>query len=318
MIQTNNIIDSFAKDIALGLSDNPKYLSSKYFYNTEGDKLFQKIMAMPEYYLTNAEDEILSKQSNLIRKSFGNQPIDIIELGAGDGSKTKHLLNNLIEHKVEVRYIPSDISPNILEELKSNLSKEIPSLEVIPLTGDYFKSLVELPDCKDRKRVMLYLGANIGNLERKEASNFLRQLQQFLKKGDQIMIGFDLKKNPQTILDAYNDAQGFTAAFNLNLLKRINEELGGNFDTDAFTHWERYNPETGSARSYLVSKRKQSVTIEALETTFTFEPWETIRMELSQKYSQSDIEQLSTSAGYKVVQHFFDSKKYFVDSLWEY
>jgi len=310
-------VDTFAKDVETGLSASPKHLSSKYFYNTEGDRLFQKIMAMPEYYLTNSEAEILSKQADEIRKAFGNQPIDIIELGAGDGSKTKLLLKNMVENDVDVRYIPSDISSNILEELKENFAKEIPSLEVFPLAGDYFKSLVDLPDSSGRKKIMLYLGANIGNLEKKQAISFIAQLKQFLDAGDLLMIGFDLKKNPQTILDAYNDPTGITAAFNINLLSRINLELDANFNIEEFSHWERYNPETGAARSYLVSRKNQKVTIDALEQSFEFEAWETIRMELSQKYGMNDIANLAEQSGYKLTKRFVDSKGYFVDAVFE-
>ena len=310
-------ISTFATDINQGLSHPNKYLSSKYFYNAEGDRLFQEIMAMPEYYLTNSEAEILSEQADAIRESLGTAPLDIIELGAGDGSKTKYLLQNLVQHQIDVRYIPSDISNNILEELKANYAREIPSLEVLPLVGDYFKSLVQLPNSSGRKRVMLYFGANIGNLEKHKAAEFLGSLKKFLNPRDNLFIGFDLKKDPQTILDAYNDETGFTAAFNLNLLKRINDELGANFNIDQFQHWERYNPETGAARSYLVSKCKQSVHINALNKCFDFEAWETIRMELSQKYSLKEIEQLAEKSGYKPLQNFTDRSVYFVDALWQ-
>ncbi len=274
-------------------------------------------MAMPEYYLTNAEEEILFEQADDIRIAFGNQPLDIIELGAGDGSKTKFLLKNLVDNNVDVRYIPSDISSNILAELQSNFAKEIPKLKVITLAGDYFKSLVKLPDSANRKRVLLFLGANIGNLEKKHAVEFIGELKEFLNPGDSMMIGFDLKKDPQTILDAYNDSSGITAAFNINLLSRINVELDADFNIDQFSHWERYNPETGAARSYLVSRKKQKVTIGAIEQTFEFEAWETIRMELSQKYSIKDISELAENAGYKLTEQFIDGRGYFVDALFE-
>ena len=317
MSTNKTAVDTFAMDIEEGLRSSPKFLSSKYFYNAEGDRLFQEIMSMPEYYLTNAEAEILDKQSDAIRTSFGNQPVDIIELGAGDGSKTKFLLKNMVDNKMDVRYIPSDISPNILAELKSNFATEIPNLEVITLAGDYFTSLVDLPDSTGRKRILLYLGANIGNLEKSHAAEFIGQLKQFLNLGDSIMIGFDLKKDPQTILDAYNDPAGITAAFNINLLNRINIELDADFNVEQFSHWERYNPETGAARSYLVSRKKQKVNIGALEQSFEFEAWETIRMELSQKYGMNDIAELAKNSGYKFAERFVDSRGYFVDAVFE-
>jgi len=317
MSQSISIDNQFAKDIKTGLEASPKKLSSKYFYDAKGDELFQAIMAMPEYYLTNCEQEIFETQSAAISQAFGDEPLDIIELGAGDGSKTKVLLKQLLTEGKSLRYIPSDISENILSELQLNFKKELPYLEVLPLAGDYFSSLKNLPNSSGRKRVMLYLGSNIGNLEKDAAVEFLAHLKQFLNSGDLFLCGIDLKKDPQIILDAYNDAAGITAAFNLNLLRRINRELGGNFDLQEFKHWERYDPHTGEARSYIVSKKAQSVTISALKRSFDFEAWESIRVELSQKYSQKEIDTLAIAAGYQPKQTFIDQRNYYVDALWK-
>lgn len=318
MPHTNTQLSVFAQDVLQGLSGNPKTLSSKYFYDTKGDELFKQIMAMPEYYLTNSEQEIFDLSKSKIAEALGDRPLDIIELGAGDGTKTSTLLTELVGQNKDARYIPSDISPNILSELQQRLNTELPALQVFPLAGDYFHSLANLPDRSDRKRVFFYLGSNIGNLEKNGAVLFLKFLHQYLKTGDQILIGIDLKKDPSIILNAYDDPHGHTANFNLNLLARINRELGANFDLNHFRHWESYDPLTGSARSYLVSKREQQVTIESLQRSFHFDAWESIGVELSQKYNPLEIDELAKAAGYRREIHFFDSRARFVDSLWNY
>ncbi|MEM1123079.1 MAG: L-histidine N(alpha)-methyltransferase [Bacteroidota bacterium] len=307
----------FAKDIDEGLSSTPKKLSSKYFYDAKGDELFQQIMAMEEYYPTDCEYEILSTYRKNLLQDFAGQRFDLIELGAGDGTKTKVLLRHFLQEKADFRYVPIDISGNILAELKTALHEEMPTLEVSPVQGDYFKSLKQIPHVPDVRKVVLFMGGNIGNLDMNEANVFLRVLASHLHKGDLLMTGFDLKKDPQVILDAYNDAKGITAAFNLNLLYRINRELGANFEIDQFQHWPTYNPLTGATKSYLVSATKQEVHIEALNKTYHFDAHEAIDMELSQKYSLKDIEALAEKSGFQVRAHYTDDRRYFVDSLWE-
>lgn len=307
----------FAKDIEEGLSQTPKKLSSKYFYDEKGDELFQQIMAMEEYYPTNCEYEILSSHRADLLNDITAKRFDLIELGAGDGTKTKVLLRHFLQQKANFRYVPIDISGNILAELKAALGEEMPTLEVSPVKGDYFKSLKEIPHQENTQKVVLFMGGNIGNLDMEEASVFLRVLASHLHKGDLLMIGFDLKKDPQVILDAYNDKQGITRAFNLNLLHRINNELGANFNIANFKHWPTYNPLTGATKSYLLSTEQQEVHIAALDETFQFDAYEAIDMELSQKYSLKDIQDLATKSGFTVKKNYTDKRNYFVDSLWQ-
>ncbi|MEM1119370.1 MAG: L-histidine N(alpha)-methyltransferase, partial [Bacteroidota bacterium] len=203
------------------------------------------------------------------------------------------------------------------EELATALAKKWPTLDVDPIQGDYFKSLKQIPHQPNTQKVVLFMGGNIGNLDMEEASVFLRVLASHLHKGDLLMIGFDLKKDPQVILDAYNDQQGITRAFNLNLLNRINRELGGNFNKDNFKHWPTYNPLTGATKSYLVSVKAQDVFIEAIGKTYHFEAHEAIDMELSQKYSLTDIQHLAAKSGFTVKKNYMDRRNYFVDSLWQ-
>ncbi|TQD39796.1 L-histidine N(alpha)-methyltransferase [Haloflavibacter putidus] len=310
--QPTTLRTQFETDVEKGLSASPKYLSSKYIYDKKGDKLFQQIMNLPEYYLTNCEFNILEKHQDLITQYFkADTGFDFIELGAGDGKKTKILLRNLVQQKLNFKYLPIDISQHILDDLEYSLKTEIPDLEIETLQGTYFKVLENLKSYVTRKKVIIVLGSNIGNLEHQRAVEFLKNIQLAMNPRDMLFMGFDQKKDPQTILDAYNDPQGITAAFNKNLLARINTELGGNFDLDNFKHWETYNPQTGTAKSFLVSTKEQRVFIEAFSKEFNFKPWETIHCEISQKYDNEVVEWLAGEAGLKIKEFFTDDNKYY-------
>ncbi|GJM34383.1 MAG: dimethylhistidine N-methyltransferase [Saprospiraceae bacterium] len=315
---TNVAIDrDFATHVANGLSANPKKISSRYFYDDQGDKLFQRIMNMPEYYLTNSEMEIFQNQKDAILKAVNGQPFDLIELGAGDGTKTMVLLRHFLKAGSKFRYCPVDISEHVLEELGAKLAKELPELEVDPLPGEYFEVLRQLDSSvSKRPRVIFFLGANIGNFPKLDAKRFLKQLRGLLQPGDQLLIGIDLKKDPAIILNAYNDPAGITAAFNLNLLHRINRDLGGNFAVNQFKHWETYNPLNGETRSAIVSKIEQKVHIEAIDQSFHFNAWEAIDVELSLKYDRQEIALMAAEVGFRVKAEFVDKQEYFVDSLW--
>ncbi|MCB0628373.1 MAG: L-histidine N(alpha)-methyltransferase [Saprospiraceae bacterium] len=313
---TQDVDTAFAHDVEKGLSRQPKMLSSMYFYDRRGDELFQAIMRMPEYYLTDSELEIFTGQKDQILNAVGDEPFELIELGAGDGYKTKVLLSHFLEKEVSFVYRPVDISPNVLHHLQQDLKKQWPELLVRPLNGDYFRMLERLQSEAGHRKVILFLGANIGNYTYDEAADFLSQLCAQMGPDDLLLIGFDLKKDPAVILDAYNDRAGITAAFNLNLLERINRELGADFVIDEFHHWETYDPVNGAARSYIVSKKEQTVQVEALGRSFHFEAWEAIDVELSLKYSPNELEELAHRAGFEPLRHFYDDRRYFVDSLW--
>ncbi len=315
--KTEEATSTFGEDISKGLSQQPKQLPSKYFYDAKGDQLFQDIMNMPEYYLTNAEYEILDTQKSEILELIGADTFDLIELGAGDGTKTKLLLEHFLEEKADFCYSPIDISGNVLRQLKSDLQRRWPELCCEPLQGDYFKILEDLALTHDVKKVILFLGANIGNFTRERAQAFLEHVGDYMRQEDMLLVGFDLKKDPEVILNAYNDPAGITAAFNLNLLERINRELDADFDLDQFKHWETYDPITGATRSFIVSMTDQEVRIGALEKTFHFDAWEAIDVELSQKYDVPMIEKLAREAGFEVVKNLYDEKRYFVDSVWK-
>ena len=313
------ITTEFAKDVDLGLSSGPKFLKSKYFYDANGSKIFQDIMQMPEYYLTNCEEEIFQLQKKQLFESFTNSQnhFEIVELGAGDGKKTRILLEYFLEQGSKIKYIPIDISEEAIAQLSARMIREIPGLDLEGKVGDYFNLMEEINSYDKTDKVLLFLGSNIGNFTEKESIEFLRHLHQVMNPGDKLFTGFDLKKDPEVILKAYNDPHGYTASFNLNLLRRINEELGADFELLKFMHKEVYDPVTGAAKSYLVSREKQTVTIRGLKKAYRFEQWEPIYMERSQKYDLKMIEDLAEKSGFAVVRNFTDSRQYFMNSLWK-
>jgi dimethylhistidine N-methyltransferase len=303
---------AFEEDVYKGLTNHPKYLFSKYIYDKRGDKLFQDIMNLPEYYLTNCEYNILKNHAEEIAGTFNaTDGFDLIELGAGDGKKTKVLLRYLVENNMDFEYLPIDISQNALEKLETSLKNEIPQLKMKIQQGTYFQILDKLADFNSRKKVIMMLGSNIGNLLHKDAIDFLKNISSAMSREDMLFMGFDQKKHPQTVQDAYNDKTGVTEAFNKNLLIRINSELKANFEPDTFMHWETYNPETGTAKSFLVSKKEQEVKIGNLGLHVHFDAWETIHTEISQKYDDHVVAWLAEQSGLKVTGAFTDEKGYY-------
>jgi len=309
---------NFANDVLNGLSTKSKFLSSKYFYDEKGDKLFQRIMELDEYYLTSCEYEILENNKGYLLDKFQNfdSSFHLVEFGAGDGFKTKILLGHFLEAKANFRYVPIDISYHALNNLMSDLGNSYPDLIGGGIHADYFQGLRSLNGKMSRK-IILFLGSNIGNFRHDQARKFLKKMRDNVRDNDLVLIGFDLKKEPGVIRKAYNDSEGVTGEFNLNLLRRINAELGGQFVVDNFEHKPEYNHENGEARSYLVSRVDQTVCVEKLGKEFTFKADEKIFMEISQKYDPEDINELASLSGFKIVTNLYDKRKYFVDSLWE-
>lgn len=313
------ILSDFAQDTLKGLLAPQKFLSSKYFYDETGSEIFQKIMRMPEYYLTDCELEIFSNQKQNILEciNMSNNDFELVELGAGDGLKTKVLLKYFISQEIDFEYVPIDISNSALEKLIRDLTREIPTLNTRPLNGDYFDILDQLNQTESKPKVILFLGSNIGNFMENEAIRFLKQLRKVMQPFDHLLIGFDLKKSKEIILKAYDDPHGYTSDFNLNLLKRMNKELGANFDLDRFTHKETYDEESGEALSFIVSSENQEIFFNELDTSISLKKDERIFVEISQKYNEDMIHYLANKSGFKVKQNFIDDRHFFMDSLWE-
>ncbi|MGB0524712.1 MAG: L-histidine N(alpha)-methyltransferase [Flammeovirgaceae bacterium] len=310
----------FADDIQEGFSQQPKIISSKYFYDDRGSQLFAEIMNLDEYYLTDCEYEIFNLQREQITQAFlaGGDGINLIELGAGNGLKTQLLLSALYEQQADFEYSPIDISEEAMQSLVSNLKARYPNMKVNPLIMDYFHALDVLEEQSDKRKIVMFLGANIGNYTHKESIDLIQQIKSRLQKADMLFIGYDLKKDPRAILNAYDDAKGVTKAFNLNLLERMNRELGANFELAAFDHYAIYEPISGEARSYLISLKNQDVYFDALEKTISFNEWELIHTEISRKFDLQQIEAMAQETGFRVVEHFRDKRKFFNDSLWQF
>lgn len=308
-------MEEFAKSVLEGLSSKRKYLSSRYFYDDKGSQLFKKIMDLEEYYLTRSEYEILSLQASDIYESLKfNEAFNIVELGAGDGQKTIEFLRYLKKAQVDFTYIPIDISQEANDMLLQNISKSLGEINVRAMTGDYFDMLDRLKQ-DSKPSLILFLGSNVGNYSIDDAIDLLKNINNTMSAGDSFLLGVDLKKHPKTIANAYNDSKGVTRAFNLNLLERMNRELGADIDLRKWDFYSNYNPKTGEVNSFLISLEEQDVNIAALIRSFSFEKNELIYTELSRKYSEEELKEVSSESGFDLVRFFKDKKAYFTDVL---
>ncbi|GAB3296654.1 L-histidine N(alpha)-methyltransferase [Hymenobacter tenuis] len=317
-VSANPVTSALALHIREGLSKPFKALSSMYFYDDEGSRLFQQIMALPEYYPTRTEFRLLTQHqaaiSTALRPQNPEEPFFLLELGAGDGLKTKILLRHLLETGAQFTYVPVDISSAALDGLASSLQAELPSLRVEPVVADYANALRLMASRPGRKAV-LFLGSNIGNFQPEARHQFLQDLALPLTSDDRLLIGFDLQKDPRLIRNAYDDSQGITAAFNFNLLHRLNRELGADFDLTCWQHYTDYDPLSGSVRSFLVSTQAQQVRFEALNWAVNFAAWEMIHTENSYKFTRPSIEAVADAAGLQVQEFFTDEQDFFADVI---
>lgn len=305
---------TFAKDVRAGLTASPKTLPSKYFYDELGSALFEAICLLPEYYLTRAEDEILKRHAGEIVKSVGG-PFDIVELGSGSALKTRHIIAATLAGQPLLTYRPIDISTSALEASADALSREFASVHVAGVAADYFEGLKRIPHDGVTRRLALFLGSNVGNFEPHVAVDVLRALRRVLAPGDALLLGADLRKDPAVLEAAYDDPLGLTAAFNLNILARIDRELGGEFDLDLFDHLARYDEPNGRIEMHLVSRRAQTVRVSALELEVKFAEGETIHTESSYKYDEPTLRRLGSGGGFELVRIWTDSAKRFSSNL---
>ena len=308
--------EQLALDVLMGFTSDPKYLPPIHFYDAKGSEIFQKIMSSKDYYLTECELEIIKDHGEeIISKFDASKKLQVVELGAGDGYKTRHLIEKILNKKMDLTFSPIDISKRALEDLAENFEKSFKDIKVQGLQGEYFQSLRWLSAQPSCQRLVLFLGSNIGNFKRPQAEVFLKTLWNVLQDGDYVLIGADLKKDIDKMLWAYNDREGYTKEFNLNLLGRINRELGANIDIKKFQHFGTYNVKLGAMESFLVSLEKQEIEISALNRKFQFKAFESIHVESSYKYLISEMREMANHAGFGMDQVFLDSKKYFADFL---
>jgi dimethylhistidine N-methyltransferase len=306
----------FLRDVLEGLSRLPKSIPSRHFYDAEGSRIFEEIMRMPGYYPTRRETEILTRYGRDILDGMGGVPFHLVDLGAGDAAKTRILLERFHRSGSLLSYLPVDISGDALERMSGGLRRDLAGLEVHPLAEDYSGALDRLRAAGIGPKLVLFLGSTIGNFDRREAVGFMKGVRASLAPGDGFLAGFDLRKEPRTILRAYDDETGVTARFNLNLLARINRELEADFEPRAFLHHAAYDPADGVARSYLVSRKGQAVRIRMAGVTVRFDPWESIHTEDSFKYSPGEILALAKASGFAEIARYRDSEESFQDSLW--
>jgi dimethylhistidine N-methyltransferase len=314
-VSKEEVISHFSEAVELGLSKQPKRLSSEYFYDDVGSVLFQKITQQSEYYLTKTELGILKKYATDISNYFINKEIDVVELGVGDGHKTKILIESFINQGFKVNFYPIDISKKAINLLQDTI-QENDSLTITAVIAKYFEGINYIHEHSVNQQLVLFLGSNIGNTDKCKGENFLHELQQSLSKDDLLLTGLDLIKDIEILNNAYNDKNGYTRQFNLNLLTRMNNELGANFDVYQFEHLGRFNPKINAMESFLVSKIDQVVYFERFKKEIEFREFEPLHLEYSFKYSPKEIESLADKAGFNFIKSYTDDKSYFIDSLW--
>ena len=304
------LVETFAGDVGRGLGLARKRLDCRYFYDYEGSLLFEEICRLPEYYQTRTERSILESNAAEI---IGGLPEDVVlvELGSGSSVKTTIIIEALFEKHGRVSYTPIDISYAMLEESAAQLRAKYDGLEIVSIAAEYTEGLARLRKFDKRPELILWLGSSIGNFERDGAVSFLRDITVGLAPHDRFLIGFDLVKDIEVLKKAYNDPRGVTAAFDLNLLARINREIGGAFDIDAFEHIAEYNAEKNRIEMYLVSRRDQDVAIEGLGRTFHFDEGERIHTENSHKYTNEAIKGIAGEAGLHIIRQWQDPKDWF-------
>lgn len=310
---------TFAEDVRLGLESRPRRLFPKYFYDELGSQLFEAICLLPEYYLTRAENEIIERYSAEIAAEVPG-PKRLLELGSGSASKTRRLIEAILAEQGELLYIPIDISASALDTSSRVLLQAYPRLRINAFAGDYYSGLKALAQSAPHegtvgRTLALFLGSNIGNFDRDEARDFLRAVRLVLAPDDALLLGADLKKARADLEAAYDDALGVTAAFNLNLLSRINRELNADFDLRAFRHYARYDEEAGRVELYVESLRAQTVRLAKLGLELRFEEGERIHTENSYKYGMEDLSRLATETGFKLKRTWFDSMRRFSSNL---
>jgi len=296
----------FLADVIAGLSSNPRTIPCKYFYDAHGAALFQKICELPEYYVTRTEIDILDRSRADIASQLGPN-IELIGLGTGAGTKTRILIGALENPAV---YIPVDISEKQLRKSAALFRKTFRHLEILPVCADYLQPVsLPSPSRKPARNIVYFPGSTIGNFESDEAVQFLRRIANVCRGGGGLLIGVDLKKDRQVLEAAYNDSAGVTAKFNLNLLQRINRELGADFDLDEWRHRAIYNSKAGRIEMHLISEADQIVHFN--EHQFHFRRGEKIITEYSYKYSPDEFAALAAKAGFNFVRLWTDDARLF-------
>ncbi|MEB3292328.1 MAG: L-histidine N(alpha)-methyltransferase [Synechococcales bacterium] len=308
--------DAEGYDVMRGLNQSPKILPARYFYDDDGSELFEQICDLPEYYLTRAETAIFQQYADELVTLTG--ACEIIELGSGSSTKTRLLLDAYQRAKLPLHYSPIDVSAGILQSSAQQLLQDYPTLQIQGLVGTYELALQHLPHKLVPRRMICFIGSTLGNLNPVECEAFLDRIRQALAPGDFFLLGVDLQKEPAILEAAYNDRQGVTAAFNLNILRHLNRRFAGNFDLQQFSHEALYNPIAGQIEMHLRSHKFQTVTLEKLGFTCTIAENETILSEISRKFNLPYLELLLASKQLPVQKLWTDPNNWFGLLLCQY
>jgi dimethylhistidine N-methyltransferase len=298
-------LEDFAQAVARGLGGEPKSLPCRFFYDAAGSALFEQICELPEYYLTRAEREIFETHADAIAGCAG-EAAALVELGSGSATKTRLLIEALLRRQEALCYVPIDISRSALEASARALLADYPRLSIRAIAGEYQQGLRLADDAAAAPRLFAWLGSNIGNFDRAGAAGFLAGVRARMGPRDRLLVGIDLRKDRRTLERAYDDASGVTARFNLNLLARINRELGGGFDLDGFAHAAQWLEREGRVELSLVSRRDQEVSIAALGLVVKLRQGERIHTEDSFKYAPAEIARLAQAAGLRPLARWLD------------
>ncbi len=304
----------FRDDVAAGLRRVQKAIPPKYFYDQQGSLLFEEICQQPEYYLTRTEAAILESSASEMIEAVGD--CAIVELGSGSSVKTRLLLDECQRRGYLTQYVPIDISASMLEATARSLTTEYPRLRIEALAADYLTGLSALPPAA--RRLVLFLGSNLGNFSLVEQDQLFSCLATALHQGDFLLIGLDLRKPINIIEPAYNDAAGVTAAFNLNLLQRMNRELRASFDMATFSHVAFYNREQHQIEMHLRSERDQQVIVRDLDLQATFQQGETIHTEISRKFDLDEISTHLSHFGFQRKHYWTDARSWFAVCLFQF
>ncbi len=311
-------VPTFADDVRRGLTSSPKFLLPRYFYDDMGSLLFAAICLLPEYYLTRVETAILAAHAGDVVATLPS-PLRLIELGSGESEKTRLLIDAILARQGRLEYVPVDISESALVRAGEQLVRDYSDLDVDALAGEYAPGLQRLAADRGRRdaaaSLVLFLGSTLGNLDRAEQGELMASVRRILAPGDGFLVGVDWKKPAAELVPAYDDALGVTAAFNLNLLLRINRELGADFDLGAFRHLARYDEERSRIEMHLVSRSAQQVTIGALGLTVAFEEGESIHTESSYRFDADDLAALAAHGGFALRRTWFDDRRRFASAL---
>src|SRR5688500_5943341 len=314
--RTQSAEGNFRDDVQRGLTAGQKWLPPRWFYDDLGSALFDALCFLPEYSVVRAEPEVLATHAAESVEAFGAQA-RLVELGSGAARKTRILLDAIAARQSELEYVPVDIDASMLEKVARDLLTDYEGLRISAICSDFARPSVPLArlSMSRGRTIVLFLGSTIGNLEPEQAVAMLRDLRAALRPGDALLLGADLRKDHAVLEAAYDDALGVTAAFNLNVLQRINRELGGHFELDMFAHRALYDERHGRIEMHLDSRRAQTVRIDALDLEIAFETGESIHTESSYKHDEQSIAAFASASDFKMSRMWTDSRRWFADFL---